>query len=253
MEITQWPILIALFSQCVPPSRVCYCRTGGYAGQGGDAEPAESEHFLSNNLKSCGVGRGHRGGKVQGAWMLAGGAHRRWVWGGGQCKVPDHQVCSGYVKGEHCFWNYLGKRVKYAVWSARAGWWLVFGLTCAHCNRMLEVLTTQNSKAILLWLHPPLSMWLLTHTWYMQRNYCFSDLVWRPPTHLPREMFYQCCMWGVSPMAFTHIPLMPAGDVASGVETSRGLGTVNRRKLHWCSLFTLRALLVEICGWVSYL
>lgn len=28
-------------------------------------------------------------------------------------------------------------------------------------------------------------------------------------------------------MAFTHIPLMPAGDVASGVETSRGLGTVN--------------------------
>lgn len=28
-------------------------------------------------------------------------------------------------------------------------------------------------------------------------------------------------------MAFTHIPLMPAGDVASGVETSRGLETVN--------------------------
>lgn len=28
-------------------------------------------------------------------------------------------------------------------------------------------------------------------------------------------------------MAFTHIPLMPAGDVASGVETSRGLGTGN--------------------------
>lgn len=28
-------------------------------------------------------------------------------------------------------------------------------------------------------------------------------------------------------MAFTHIPLMPAGDVASGVETPRGLGTGN--------------------------
>lgn len=28
-------------------------------------------------------------------------------------------------------------------------------------------------------------------------------------------------------MAFTHIPLMPAGDVASGVETSRGLGAVS--------------------------
>ena len=59
VEITQWPILIALFSQCVPPSRVCYCRMGGYAGQGGDAEPAKSEHFLSNNLKSCGVEGGH--------------------------------------------------------------------------------------------------------------------------------------------------------------------------------------------------
>lgn len=33
-EITQWPTLIALFSQRVPPSCVCYCRTGGYAGQG---------------------------------------------------------------------------------------------------------------------------------------------------------------------------------------------------------------------------
>lgn len=39
---------------------------------------------------------------------------------GGGCKVPDHQVCSGYVKGEHHVWSYLGKRVKYAVWSARA-------------------------------------------------------------------------------------------------------------------------------------
>ena len=83
VEITQWPILIALFSQCVPPSRVCYCRTGGYAGQGGDAEPAESEHFLSNNLKSCGVERdGEGGGRtgeegVQGVWMLAGGTRTK--------------------------------------------------------------------------------------------------------------------------------------------------------------------------------
>lgn len=47
--ITQWPILIALFSQCVPTSHVCYCRTGRYAG------PAQSEHSLSNNSNSCGV------------------------------------------------------------------------------------------------------------------------------------------------------------------------------------------------------
>lgn len=83
VEITQWPILIALFSQCVPPSRVCYCRTGGYAGQGGDAEPAESEHFffLSNNFKSCGVAGGHAGGKVQGVWMLG-------RWGGdAKCQI----------------------------------------------------------------------------------------------------------------------------------------------------------------------
>lgn len=71
VEITQWPILIALFSQCVPPSRVCYCRTGGYAGQGGDAEPAQSEHFLSNNLKSCGVEGGHiQEGKCRGSGCL---------------------------------------------------------------------------------------------------------------------------------------------------------------------------------------
>lgn len=100
MEITQWPILIALFSQCVPPSRVCYCRAGGYAGLGGDAEAAESKRFLSNNLKSCGVEGRHTGGKVQGVWMLA---------RGGSDKVPDSQVCSGYVKGEHCFTSYLGK------------------------------------------------------------------------------------------------------------------------------------------------
>lgn len=77
VEITQWPILIALFSQCVPPSRVCYCRTGGYTGQGGDAEAAESEHFLSNNLKSCGVKERHTGGKVQGVWILAGWARTK--------------------------------------------------------------------------------------------------------------------------------------------------------------------------------
>lgn len=39
----------------MPPSRVCYCRTEEYAGLGGNAETAEFEHFLSNNLKSCRV------------------------------------------------------------------------------------------------------------------------------------------------------------------------------------------------------
>lgn len=55
-----------IFSVCTP-SRVCYCRTGGYAGQGGNAEPAESDHFLSNNLKSCGVG-----GVQERGWMRGG-------------------------------------------------------------------------------------------------------------------------------------------------------------------------------------
>ncbi len=96
-----------------------------------------------------------------------------------------------------------------------------------HVHPNTAASTTQNSKVIPLWLHPPLSMWSHTHRGYMQRNYCFSGLIWRPPTHWPRGMFYQYCMWGVPPMALTHIPLMPAGDVASGVETSRGLGTVN--------------------------
>ena len=91
VEITQWPILIALFSQCVPPSRVCYCRTGGYAGQGGDAEPAESEHFLSNNLKSCGVERDGEGGAYRRGRCAGGLDACRWD----SYKVPDHQVCSG--------------------------------------------------------------------------------------------------------------------------------------------------------------
>lgn len=51
--------------------------------------------------------------------------------------------------------------------------------------------------------------------------------MWRPPTHLPRGMFYQYCMWGVQPIAFTYIPLMPAGDVASGAESSKCLGPVS--------------------------
>lgn len=74
VELTQWTILIALFSQRVPPSRVCYCRTEGYAGQGGNAEPAESEHFLSNNLKFCGVNWEGRGGV--GAYKVQGGSGR---------------------------------------------------------------------------------------------------------------------------------------------------------------------------------
>lgn len=103
----------------------------------------------------------------------------------------------------------------------------VAGVLTDMCIRILQLSKTHDSKAIPLWLHPPLSVWSHTDRGYMQRNYCFSGLIWRPPIHLPRGMFYQCCMWGVAPMAFTHIPLMPAGDVASGVETSRGLGTVN--------------------------
>lgn len=104
----------------------------------------------------------------------------------------------------------------------------VAGVLTDMCIRTLQCSTAHNSKAIPLWLRPPLSVWSHRGRGYMQRNYCFSGLIWRPPIHLPRGMFYQCCMWGVTPMAFTHIPLMPAGDVASGVETSRGLGTVNR-------------------------
>lgn len=75
VELAQWTILIALFSQSVPPSCVCYCRTWGYAGQGGNAEPAESEHFLSNNLKFCrfigGLTKSVYG--AGGFWTLAGG------------------------------------------------------------------------------------------------------------------------------------------------------------------------------------
>lgn len=89
VELTQWTILIALFSQSVPPSCVCYCRTGGYAGHGGNADPAESEHFLSNNLKFC---RLMGGGGLQSMCFRVGVLDTcRWS----SYKVPDHQVCHG--------------------------------------------------------------------------------------------------------------------------------------------------------------
>lgn len=105
VEITQWPILIALFSQCVPPSCVCYCRTGEYAVQGGDAEPAG---FLSpNNLKCCGV----EGSIQEERCTLADGTRDKEKcvcvfrgWGERRRRgynMPDHQVCSLYVEGEH--------------------------------------------------------------------------------------------------------------------------------------------------------
>lgn len=93
VEITQWLILIALFSQCVPPSRVCYCRTGGYAGQGADAEPAESEHFLSNNFEILWGSR--RGGSVQEGRCRGSGCLL--VGAGTKCKI-NQGLC--YVKGE---------------------------------------------------------------------------------------------------------------------------------------------------------
>lgn len=37
---------------------------------------------------------------------------------------------------------------------------------------------------------------------------------------------------GVPPIAFTHIPLMSAGDVASGVETYAGSGTDNTQHIY---------------------
>lgn len=79
VELKQWTILIALFSQHVPPSRVCYCRTGGYVGLGAIAEPAESEHSHSNNLKFCVVILGEGAYKGQkGVWTLAAGVHTKY-------------------------------------------------------------------------------------------------------------------------------------------------------------------------------
>lgn len=97
----------------------------------GNADPAEFEHFLSNNWKSLYVG---------GAYKVQEDSY----------EVPEHQVRSGYVKDEQCFWSYVGTGVRYAVWSARA-WelWLLFWLTC---HQYSAVFTSHNSKVIPIWL-----------------------------------------------------------------------------------------------------
>lgn len=45
----------------MPPLPRLLLQNRRYAGQGGDAEHAEPEHFLFNNLKSCRVEAGGRG------------------------------------------------------------------------------------------------------------------------------------------------------------------------------------------------
>lgn len=72
MEITQWAILIALFSQCVPPLAFVIAELEGMPDRGAMLSLQNLTIFLSNNLKSCGVGG--RGRKVVVAWMgFAGG------------------------------------------------------------------------------------------------------------------------------------------------------------------------------------
>lgn len=72
-----------IFSACTPLLRLLLQNRRICQTWGGNAEPAEYEHFLSNNWKSCWVERG------------AGGLTRCRERGSCSCKVPDHQVWSG--------------------------------------------------------------------------------------------------------------------------------------------------------------
>lgn len=116
VELTQWTILIALFSQSVPPSCVCYCRTGGYAGHGGNAEPAESEHFLSNNLKFC---------------RLMGGGLTKYVYqSGGSGHLPVELLQSARSPGLS---RYVKGSASGAIWAQELG--MQAGLhVCCSCG-----------------------------------------------------------------------------------------------------------------------
>lgn len=124
---------------------------------GGDAEPAESDHFLSNNLKSCGV---------------EGARYRREGAGGPGCvPVQPRTMCqitmSGYVNGELRLFGRRGSGMQSGL-HVRAGRRL-------HVHQRIAAPASHTSKAAPPRLHPHTAHVVQhTHTGGMQRNYCFS-------------------------------------------------------------------------------
>lgn len=142
VELKQWTILIALFSYYVPPSCVCYCRAVGYVGIGAKAEPAESEHSISNNLKFCVVILG-----LFLKWLAGKGALGLWPMG---IKCQITRYAKGSQKSEQCYCS----TSCYAAWSARARRLCpLFRLTCASEGSSLRKTPQSNNTS-------PTSKWL---------------------------------------------------------------------------------------------